>query len=153
MELSLARLRRGEAAAGLSGVALLVFLFAVSWFEGGSSGTTSTGWTGLPVLRWLILVTSVVAIALAVTQATRRAPAIPVTLSVFVTVLGAVTTVALILRMTTTGSSLQVGSWLGLLASIGVTVGGFGSIRQEDGWVPGPDHPIKLVPLGHSEHS
>jgi hypothetical protein len=153
MELSLARLRRGEAVAGLSGGALLVILFALSWFQDGSSGTPSTGWAGLPVLRWLILVTSAAALALAVTQATRRAPAIPVMLSVFVTVLGAVTTVALILRLATTGSSLQVGAWLGLLASIGVTVGGFSSLRQEDAWVPGPDHPIKLVPLGQSDRS
>ena len=151
MEVSLARLRKGEVVAGCSGVALLVLLFTLSWFAAGAGGSTSTGWTGLPVLRWLILVSCVVAVALTVTQATRRAPAIPVTLSVFATVLGGVTTVALILRIATTGSSLQAGAWLGLLASIGITVGGFVSIRQEDGWVPGRDDPIEVVALGHSE--
>jgi hypothetical protein len=147
MDFKPARLRRGEIVAGTGGLALLVFLFALPWLSAGS-GHTSTGWSGLPTLRWLIIVSALTAVALAFTQATRSAPAIPVTLSVFVTVLGGLTAILLIIRLLTTGSGLQVGAWLGLLAAIVITVGGFLSMREEDGYRTGPEHPIETISLG-----
>lgn len=152
MDFKPARLRRGEVLAGAGAVALLVFLFALPWLAP-SSGHTSTGWSGLPILRWLVVVSALTALALAFTQATRPAPAIPVTLSVFVTVLGAVTVILLIIRLLTTGSGLEAGAWLGLLAAIGITVGGFLSMREEDGFRPGPEHPVETVSLGAGHRS
>jgi hypothetical protein len=152
MDFKPARLRRGEIVAGVGGLALLVFLFALPWLSAGS-GRTSTGWSGLPILRWLVVVSALTALALAFTQATRSAPAIPVTLSVFVTVLGALTVILLIIRLLTTGSSLEAGAWLGLLAAIGITVGGFLSMREEDGSRTGPEHPIETVSLGAGHRS
>ncbi len=147
MDFKPGRLRKGESIAGAGGLALLVFLFALPWLSAGS-GHTSSGWSGLPVLRWLIVVCALTALALILTQATRSAPAIPVTLSVFATVLGAVTTVAVVVRLLTTGDGLEVGAWLGLLSAIAIAVGGFLSMRQEDGWRPDPDHPVEIVSLG-----
>src|SRR5947209_11735137 len=64
MDLDPARLRRGELLAGTGGVLLLVFLVAGTWSS--HHGTSRTGWQLLTHLRWLLLVTSVAAIALAV---------------------------------------------------------------------------------------
>jgi lipid-A-disaccharide synthase-like uncharacterized protein len=148
MEVDSPRLRKGEIVAGVAGLALLVFLFVVQWLASGPDhAVTSTGWSGLPVLRWLVVVTGLAAVALAVTQAMRSAPAIPVTLSVYVTALGALSTLLLIVRLLTTGDGVRAGAFLGLLAAIGVMLGGFLSLRQEGGWMPGPDHPIETVTL------
>lgn len=140
------RLRRGEVLAGVSAVALLVFLFALNWLSPG--GLNRHGWAAIPVLRWLLLVTALMAIALTVAQATRRSPAVPVSLSVIVTVLGALSVLLVIVRLLTTSAGLCVGIFLGLLAAIGIAVGGFASMRREQGFTPGPDHPIETVPLG-----
>ena len=149
MQFSAARLRRGEVLAGVSGVALLVFLFALNWLTFG--GVNRHGWTAVPVLRWLLIVTAVTAIGLAFTQATREGPAVPVSLSVIVTVLGSISVVLLVIRLLTTSAGLCDGLYLGLLATIGITVGGFQSLRREQGWTPGPGRPIETVSL-HSPH-
>jgi hypothetical protein len=135
------RLRGGEIVAGVAGVALLALLFGVLWFAGQS------GWQSLSALRWLLLVTGVSAIGLTVVGATRRAPAIPVTMSVIVTALGAITTVALIVRLAFGSPGPDAGAFAGLIAVVACTAGSFWSLRVEDGWEPGPDHPVDVVSL------
>jgi hypothetical protein len=139
------RLRRGEILAGASALALLVFLFALNWVTVG--GVNRHGWAAIPVLRWLLLVTALTALMLTFTQATRSGPGLPSSLSVIVTVLGALSTLLLIIRLLTASAALCAGAFLGLLAVIGIMVGGFDSLRREQGWTPGPDHPIETVPL------
>lgn len=151
MEIKLSRLRRGEIIAGLSAVVVLALLFATPWFAFGPSGaghTDADGWHSLPTLRWLILVTGLTGLTLAFTQASRRAPALPVTLSVIVTTLAALTTLVLIVRLPTDGASPLAGAFLGLAASAALTVGAFMSLRQEDGWLPDPEHPIETIMIG-----
>ena len=53
-----------------------------------ADGGSLTGWQALTDLRWLLLVTIVAAVALVFAQVTRRAPAIPVTMSLIVMLLG-----------------------------------------------------------------
>ena len=142
------RLRRGEILAGASALALLVFLFALNWLT--VSGRNRHGWEALPILRWLLVVTALTGLLLTLAQATRPGPGLPVALSTIVTVLGAVSTLLLIIRLLTTSAGLCAGAFLGLLAVIGILVGGFDSFRREQGWTPGPDHPIKAVPLSSS---
>ena len=142
------RLRRGEILAGASALALLVFLFALNWLTVG--GRNRHGWEALPILRWLLVVTALTAVLLTITQATRSGPGLPVALSTIVTVLGAVSTLLLIIRLLTTSAGLCAGAFLGLLAVIGIMVGGFDSFRREQGWTPGPEHPIETVPLSSS---
>lgn len=156
-------LRRGEVIAGLSALVALVALFAVPWFAVGASvaghgagHTNASGWTSLPTLRWLILIASLCGLLLAFLQATRRAPALPVTMSVIVTALGALTTLALVIRIPTDGGSPLAGAYLGLVAAAALTAGAFMSLRQEDGWVPGAEHPIERISLrapGSDAHS
>ncbi len=148
MESESPHVRRGEILAGTSAVLLLVFLFALNWLTTG--GRNRHGWEAIPVLRWLLLVTALTALMLTFTQATRPGPALPVSLSTIVTVLGAVSTLLLIIRLLTTSAGLCAGAWLGLAATIGIMVGGFDSLRREQGWTPGPDHPIETVPLNAS---
>lgn len=145
MESEPPHLRRGEILAGASALALLVFLFALDWLR--VSGDTRNGWSAVPVLRWLIVVAALVALALTLTQATRAAPAVPVSLSVIATVLSALSVLLLVIRLLTTGGTPQLGAYLGLAATITMTYGAFASLRVEQGWTPGPDRPIETVPL------
>ena len=109
----LSRLRRGEVVAGLSGVLLL------SWARRRDGR----------VLRWLSAVTGISALALPYVQATRRAPALPVALSVVVTALGGVTSAGLLRRVFFRHSA----TLSGFFAALGVAGGGFASMRQESG--------------------
>ena len=130
MDLDPARLRRGELLAGTGAVLLLVFLLAGTWTS--HHGTSRTGWQILTNLRWLLLVTSVAGIALAATQVARRSPAIPVTLSLIVPVLGLITALALVYRvLISPPAHEQGGAILSLISSIGLAYGGYLSLREE----------------------
>jgi hypothetical protein len=76
MQPDLARLRRGELLAGIGAVALLVFLFALPWLS--AAGHNRAGWSALPTVRWLLVITALTGLGLVVTQAALRAPAVPV---------------------------------------------------------------------------
>lgn len=145
MRPDLARLRRGELLAGLGAVALLVLLFVVPWLS--VTGHNSSGWTALPTLRWLLVITALSGIALLLTQAGLGAPAVPVSLSVIVTVLAGCSALAIVIRLLTTGDGLCAGIVLGLAAAIVIAAGGYQSMRHEQGWTPGPDRPVETVPL------
>lgn len=122
----MSRLRGGEVVVGLSAVALLVLMFAVHWYG------SRTGWQQLTHLRWLILVTALSGLALVWFQATCRSPAIPVSLSVIVTVLALITAVWIGWRVIVSQPPHQhVGAVLGLLAACGMVAGGWLSMREE----------------------
>ena len=90
-------------------------------------------------------VTILVALALVWLQATRRAPALPVTFGVILIVLDLVTTLALIFRVLidVPGASSvverKVGGFVGIVASVGILCGAYLSIREE-GLAPGDEH-------------
>jgi hypothetical protein len=130
MNLDPGRLRRGELLAGTGAVLLLVFLLAGKWY--GHGGQSRTGWEVVTNLRWLLLVTIAAALALVLTQVARRSPAIPVTLSLIVTVLGLISVLALVYRvLISPPAHEQVGAILGLLSAIGLAYGGYLSLREE----------------------
>ena len=134
MDFHASRLRRGEVLAGAGAVLLLVFMLAGKW-----AGTRS-GWGALVSLRWLLAVTIAAAFGLVLVQATRRAPAVPVTISLLVTVLGAISVLALIYRVLINPPAHQhADAYLGLLSAIGLTYGGYRSMREEG--VAGRDAP------------
>jgi hypothetical protein len=156
MDIALSRLRPGEWIAGASAVLLLAVLFAVQWY--GASGTGATragaisvnGWHGLAHLRWLVLVTNAAALGLLVAQATRRSPAIPVSMSVIVTTLGLLTTLALLYRTVINvpgREDAKPGAFVGLAAAAALLCGGYASMRQE-GIAPCDERTeIETVPL------
>jgi hypothetical protein len=141
----------GEIVAGASAALLLVFMFALKWYAvsgslsetlGGGLGQPISwnGWNGLAHLRWLLLLTTLTALALAYFQAARREPAIPIVLSVIVTVLAGLSSLALIYRVliNTPSSTLdqRAGAYLGLVATLGIAYGGYKSMREEAGTDP-----------------
>jgi H+/Cl- antiporter ClcA len=145
----LSRLRRGEIIATLSAAVLVVLVFAVPWFSFDAAGrhTQANAWTSLPTLRWLILVCAALGLLLGYLQATRSAPALPVALDQALFPLSAITTIALLIRLLTGAGSPLVGGFAGLVASAALAAGVFMSLREEQGWTPGPDHPVETVKL------
>ena len=130
MEFDPSRLRRGEVIAGASAVLLLVLMLLVKWY--GSGGGSRSGWESLVGLRWLLVATIAAAFGLVITQATRRAPAVPVTISLLVLVLGVISVLALIYRvLINPPAHEQAGAFLGLISAIGIAYGGYLSLRQE----------------------
>lgn len=117
---ALSRLRPGEAAAGIGGALLL-----------GASGRLK-----MPVLGSLLRITGTSGLALTYFQATRRAPALPVVLSVVVTALGGASAIGLLARVliASRGRAGRPRALnLGLMAAWTVAAGGFASMRQESG--------------------
>jgi hypothetical protein len=162
MEFEPSRLRRGEVIAGASAILLLAFMFLLPWYGFSGSAersaqalglpTSFNGWQGLSTLRWLMMATIVAALALAILQIACRAPALPVSFSVIVTVLGALTSLALVYRVLISapgGLDQRLGAYLGLLSTLALTSGAFRSLREEDP----PDRlrsaAIPTVSLGH----
>jgi hypothetical protein len=141
------RLRRGELLVGAGAVVLPASMFLLKWY--GLSGqpaptgaklgssTSVNGWHALTTIRWLELVTVVCGLWLVYLQASRRAPALSVTLSVIVTVLSFLTSLALLYRVLINEPGpvslveLKPGAYVGLLAAIAITYGGYRSMRQE----------------------
>jgi peptidoglycan biosynthesis protein MviN/MurJ (putative lipid II flippase) len=154
MDLKLSRLRSGEWIAGAGALVLLVTMLLPWYGYAGASGVAQiTGWDVFIRLRWLILVTIIAGLALAVLQAACRAPAIPVSLSVIVTVLGALTSLWLIYRVliSVPGSDglldQKPAAYVGLASALALTVGGFRSLRQEDRPDPARNAEIPIIAL------
>lgn len=161
MDFRASRLRSGEIIAAIAAVILLVDLLAPSWYSvsgaSGASGASATGWEALTVLRWLILVTVAVALALAWFQVTRRAPALPSSLSVIATVLGTITTLTLIWRVLISlpgpdgpfrSIGADAGAYIGLVSAVVLAAGALWSLREEDPPDPARNEAIPVVPLG-----
>lgn len=154
MDLKLSRLRSGEWIASAGALVLLVTMLLPWYGYAGASGVAQiTGWDVFIHLRWLILVTIIAGLALAVLQAACRAPAIPVSLSVIVTVLGALTSLWLIYRVliSVPGSDgllvQKPAAYVGLASALALTVGGFRSLRQEDRPDPARNAEIPTIAL------
>jgi len=126
-------------------VVLLVLLFAVSWYGAdGAPGPghrivtgTLTGWQALTAVRWLILVTALVAVSAVAVHAaslTRQAVA-----AVRLALLGlsAASAVALVLRVLIDLPSpdrivdQKLGAILGLAAGLGLAYGAVEAVREQ----------------------
>jgi hypothetical protein len=167
------RLRLGEVAAAISGLVLLFDLFVLKWYEftpsgSGSAlndatgvsirtlpgaGTAHNGWNSLTGLRWIILLTILVALGLAVVTLTQRSTALPVSASVLATGTGVFTALLILYRIINQPgpnqlASVKLGAWLGFFAAVGVGCGGFQAMREEEsgaaphGSLPGAHRPV-----------
>jgi hypothetical protein len=144
------RLRFAEKVAGLSALALLVFLF-LDWFgvgRTGASGWDSLGWLALA----LCVVTIVVGLAVPVVFGLYESPVLPLFTAISAVTVGLLTVIALLVQVVAQPGpdelvSVRAGWWLGLLAAAGVARGGFLSMRDE--YLPGvpiPDVPLRPAP-------
>lgn len=89
------------------------------------------GWHGLKVAHWLLTLTALVALAVAFFQAQRRAPALPVSLTVFAMLLGGLSAVWLLVRLIDAPGGRGIGGWIGLVGAAAVAYGGYASLRME----------------------
>jgi hypothetical protein len=164
VEFDRSRLRNGEWIVGAGSLVLLASTFLFKWYA--LSGplvqtasklgisTSVNGWHALSNLRWLIVLTGLVGLAMFYVQGSRRAPALPVSLTVIATVLGFLTSIALIYRVVIdkpggySDIQLRFGAIAAMLSAIAITTGGYRSLR-EDGIAPadGPSE-IETVKLG-----
>jgi hypothetical protein len=169
MDVDPSRLRRGEIIVGAASVVLLASMFVLEWYgltaqlrptaASLGSSTSVNGWDALTNVRWLMLLTIACGLALVYVQAARRAPAIPVTLSVLVTVLGLITVLVLIYRVLINepGNDAVVeqeaGAFVGLASAIAIVIGGYLSMRDEgiaDKDAPADIETVSMGPAGGS---
>jgi DMSO reductase anchor subunit len=137
------RLRLGEYLAALGAAALLVALFALNWY----CNPTVAGWHAIPTLRWFLLVSAVLGLALVVTQAVMRGPAMAVTLDLLAMLVAGLTTILIAIRLITTGATVWTGAWVGVGAAALTALGAFSALRTEQGWTPGRDREIEQIEL------
>ena len=143
MRLELKRLRWPEWVAAGGGVVLLASMLLLPWYTltsvSGPPGpqyfvkSSVDGWNGLSHAHWLMLATVLVALGLFFFQAGHRAPAIPVTFSLFAAILGGLSSLWLIYRVLINppGGTAKLGAFIGLLAALAITYGGYASMRME----------------------
>jgi hypothetical protein len=140
-------LTRGELVSGGSGLVLLILMLSVPWYgvDGipGRSGTragvtgTQTGWEGLSDVRWLVLVTVVVAVATLAVHAAGPARQTVAALRLGLLVLAWGDVPALVIRVLIDLPSSdkvvdqKLGALLALLAALGLAFGASESVREQ----------------------
>lgn len=141
-----AHLRRGEVWSAASALALLALMLLTKWY--GVAGvpdpsaarpaisSAESGWTGLPLVRWIVLATALVAIGSVLLHASQRRHGAKTDTSRLVAGLGTLTSLLLVYRVLIALPSAskvidqKLGAVLGLVCAIAVTLGGYESIAE-----------------------
>ena len=142
--MDLRRLRFGEWLALAGGVLLIVSLF-MPWYD------DVTGFAAMSVIDVLLVLIAGVAIALAVLQATQTSPALPVGFGVLTVTTGAIGVLLVLFRLIDSPGDVggpTTGAWLGLVAVVGLTTGGWRAIANEHvpHLPPGPEPELRPAP-------
>jgi hypothetical protein len=134
------RLRFGEMIAA-AGAAVLFLVMFLDWYgpEVGTGGLSA--WESFTFIDIILFITIVVAVGLAVLTMTQRTVALPLSASVLVTALGALSTLLILYRLINEPGfevgapdsliSIKIGAYLGLLSAATITFGGFMAMRDE----------------------
>ena len=127
------RLRDGEWIALAGAIALVASLW-LHWY--GVGPAEATGWQAFGILDVVLVLLALVPVALAVTQATRTSPAIPVFFSSMTLLAGLLAALLILIRIVFQPGpnelvSVQPGAWLGFAAALVVALGGWRSVRVE----------------------
>ena len=146
--MDLRRLRAGEWIAAAGGIALIISLL-LPWYEGPTE--TLTGYQALSVIDILLTLIALLGIALAVLQVTQDTPAKPVAAGILTIVFGALGVLLVLFRLIDSpsdGLDVRAGAWLGLVAAIALTAGGWRSIAAEyvRGLPPDPEPELRPTP-------
>ena len=96
----------------------------------------ATGWQAFGILDVVLVLLALVPVVLAVTQATRTSPAIPVFFSSMTLLAGLLAALLILIRIIFQPGpnelvSVQPGAWLGFAAALVVALGGWRSVRVE----------------------
>lgn len=142
-----ARVHVGELISTVSALVLLVVLFAFAWY--GVAGVpdpsyarpavsgTEDGWNGLPLTRWILLVTIVAVLGSLILHASQRAHGARTDTSRLITGLGTLSSALLVYRVLIalpgdgTVVDQKLGAVLGLLAGLGIAWGGVEAVREQ----------------------
>jgi drug/metabolite transporter (DMT)-like permease len=149
--MDLRRLRAGEWLAAAAGVVLVVSL-ALPWYEA-DDGDVS-GYQALSVIDVLLVLVAASAFTLAILQATQTSPTLPVAFGVLTVVAGAIGTLLVLFRLIDVPGAgpvdVREGAWIGLIAVVALTAGGWLSIKNEhvSHVPPGPEPELRPAPSG-----
>jgi hypothetical protein len=144
-------LRPGDWVAGAGGVVLLVSLF-LPWYDVHGVSRHLTAWQAFSVIDLLLALAALLGIALAVTTAVRRTPAVPVALGVIALIPGALATLLVLVRVLDPPGpnallDVAAGAWIGLVAAAALTAGAWMSIADErNRGVPEPSVETRPAP-------
>jgi hypothetical protein len=148
------RVRIGEVVAGVAGVVLLASMF-LDWYSvspetvlGGGGERGVSAWGAFSVVDLFLALVALLGIALALAQVVGRGPALPVGIGVVATTLALAGSLLLLYRLVNQPGpneliSVDAGAYLGLLATLGVFVGGWLSLSDER---PRPVDPLPPEP-------
>jgi hypothetical protein len=139
------RIHTGEIISGLSALALLPIMFLLEWYgtvglpRSRRSGieTVVNAWQELAIIRWLMLLAALVALGSVILHATQKSHGTKTDTSFLVAGIGGVTAVVLgyrvLINLPHPGSvvDIKIGAFLGLLAVLGIALGGYDSILEE----------------------
>jgi hypothetical protein len=136
----LKRLRAGEWLATGGGVALVGSLFT-SWYDG------RTGFQAFAVIDAALVLLAGLAILLGVLQATQTSPAKPLAAAVLCIVFGAIGFLLVLFKLFDSGDP-ALGAFMGLAATVVITVGGWLSLADEHvrGLPPGLEPEVRPSP-------
>ncbi len=147
-------LRFGDALAAGSALALLVCMFATAWY--GVAGvpdpsyarpalaTTENGWSGLPLVRWVIVLSVLAAVGSLALHLSQRRHGVETETGRVVAALGALTSALLVWRVLISlpggGKVLdqKLGALIGLACALGVTWGGAETVIAQRALNPRP---------------
>jgi hypothetical protein len=139
------RIHTGEVISAISALLLVPIMFVFAWYgkvgvpEVRRSGMIGTedAWNGLTLLRWLLLATILVTLGSVVLHARQRGHGTRTATGATVALMGILAALWLGYRVlldppsSSTVVDVKLGAFLGLLATIGVALGGFESVREE----------------------
>jgi hypothetical protein len=155
MNFDISRLRRSDRIIGISAIAFFVFLFFFKWYGVSSSSSiggvsysdSANGWHTFTNSRWIWIITIIVALAAVAISAGVFELQSPVQRGVLVAGLGALSSILILYRILdhpsagTSGTiagvhysasvGIKIGIWLGLIAALGVTYGGYLGMQDE----------------------
>ncbi len=129
----------------MSALLLLPIMFLLEWYgtvglpRSRRSGieTAVNAWHELTVTRWLMLLAAIVALGSVILHATQKTHGAKTDTSIVVAVTGTVAAVVLGSRVLinlphpSSVVDIKIGAYLGLLATLGIALGGYDSILEE----------------------
>jgi hypothetical protein len=139
--------------AAVSGLVLLIVMFVFDWFGAPGSDIADAAaqqaeelglsvpdvdlgfnvWDSLEFIRWILLITGLVAVGLGIASAMSRDVALPVAGSALIAGLGILSVLLVLYRIIDppSGADREIGVFLGLIATAGVAYGGWVSMQEE----------------------
>ncbi len=141
------KLREGEFISAIGALLLLIFMFAFKWFglattpspsaERAARSSAEDAWNGLTLVRWLMLLTILVALGSVALHARQRSHPVKTDTSRAIAAFGTLTAALLAYRVLIDLPSprdvvdQKLGAYLGLLAALAIAFGGYEAIREE----------------------